>query len=94
MSDKDRLLSGLKEQLLNVGTAQNNRNQALRILFNRMERMSDDMVFETIRKLSEIGAVDMTAATETLVPGGRTLMNPLIFRSPHKRQRTPGFRAA
>jgi hypothetical protein len=25
---------------------------------------------------------------------GWALMNPLIFRSPHKRQRTPGFRAA
>jgi hypothetical protein len=78
MSDKDRLISGLKEQFLsNVATSQaeNNRNQARRILLNRIGRMSDDMVFKTIRKLSEIGAVDETAATETLAPGGRTPMD-------------------
>jgi hypothetical protein len=77
ISDKARLLSRLREQLLNVATSQaeNNKNQALRILFKRMERMSDDMVFKTLRKLSEIGAVDITAATETLAPAGRTPMD-------------------
>jgi hypothetical protein len=77
MSDsRNSLLAGLKEQLLkgyvSTSQAENNRNQALRILSNRMARMPDDMLLNTIRELSEIGALDMTAATETLVPGGRT----------------------
>jgi hypothetical protein len=75
MSDIRRaLLSGLKEQLSKgcvfTSHAQNNRNQAIRILFNRMERMSDNMMLDTSRVLSEIAALDMTAPTGTLVPGG------------------------
>ena len=54
--DKDRrsLLRALKEQfLLNrlvaASQAEKNRNLALQILFNRMERMSDKMLLETVR---------------------------------------------
>jgi hypothetical protein len=54
--DKDRgpLLGALKEQfLLNrlvaASQAEKNRNLALQILFNRMERMSDKMLLETVR---------------------------------------------
>jgi hypothetical protein len=60
--DKDRrsLLGALKEQfLLNryaaASQAEKNRNLALQILFNRMERMSDKMLLKTVRVLSEIG---------------------------------------
>ena len=70
--DKDRrsLVGALKEQfLLNryvaASQAENNRNLALRILLNRMEKMSDNMLLRTIRHLSEIGALDLTVVTRT-----------------------------
>jgi hypothetical protein len=65
--DRRSLLNGLKEQFLSnrdVATStENNRNQALRTLFNRMERMSDNMLLKTIKDLSAIGALDLTALT-------------------------------
>jgi hypothetical protein len=77
--DKDRrsLLSALKEQfLLNrflaASQAENNRNLALRILFNRMEQMSDAMLVKTIKELSEIGALDMSVVMGVQVPGNRS----------------------
>jgi hypothetical protein len=79
--DKDRrpLLNALKEQfLLNryvaASQAEKNRNLALQILFNRMERMSDKMLLRTVRVLSDIGARELTAVTEVPVSGGRTPM--------------------
>jgi hypothetical protein len=79
--DKDRrsLLGALKEQfLLNrlvaASQAENTRNLGLQILFNRMEHMSDKLLLKTIRMLSEIGALDLTALTGTPVPGGRSFM--------------------
>ena len=70
--DKDRrsLIGALKEQfLLNryvaASQAESNRNLALRILFNRMEKMSDNMLLRTIRHLSEIGALDLNAVTRS-----------------------------
>jgi hypothetical protein len=81
MSDMDRrsLLSRLKEQFqLNVATSQaeNNRNQGLQILFHQMERMPNNMRLKTIEKLTEIGALGMTAATTgTSVPGARPPMD-------------------
>jgi hypothetical protein len=76
---KDRrfLIGALKEQfLLNryvaASQAENNRNLGLQILFNRMEHMSDKMLLKTIKVLSEMGALDLTAVTGTPVPGGRT----------------------
>jgi hypothetical protein len=67
-SDKDRrsLLGALKEQflldrLVAASQAENTRNLGLQILFNRMEHMSDKMLLKTIRMLSEIGALDLTA---------------------------------
>jgi hypothetical protein len=64
----------LKEEfLLNryvaASQAENNRNRVLRILFSRIERMSDNMLFKT-RELSEIGALDMAAITGVPMPGG------------------------
>ena len=79
--DKDRrpLLNALKEQfLLNryvaASQAEKNRNLALQILFNRMERMSDKMLLRTVRVLSDIGARELTAVTGVPVSGGRTPM--------------------
>ena len=79
--DKDRrgLLGALKEQfLLNrlvaASQAEKNRNLALQILFNRMERMSDKMLLKTIMVLSEIGARELTTVTGIPVSGGRTPM--------------------
>ena len=79
--DKDRryLLGALKEQfLLNryvaASQAEKNRNLALQILFNRMERMSDKMLLKTIMVLSEIGARELTTVTGVPVSGGRTPM--------------------
>ena len=58
--DRRSLLGALKEHfLLNryvaASQAEKNRNLALQILFNRMERMSDKMLLKTVRVLSEIG---------------------------------------
>ena len=68
--DKDRrgLLGALKEQfLLNrlvaASQAEKNRNLALQILSNRMERMSDKMLLKTVMVLSKIGARELTAVT-------------------------------
>ena len=79
--DKDRgsLLGALKEQfLLNrlvaASQAEKNRNLALQILFNRMERMSDKMLLKTVMVLSEIGARELTTVTGVPVSGGRTPM--------------------
>jgi hypothetical protein len=79
--DKDRrpLLNALKEhfllnRLVTASQAENNRNLALRILFDRMERMSDSMLLKTFKVLSEAGAPDLTAVTGTPVPRGRTPM--------------------
>ena len=76
---KDRrvLLGALKEQfLLNrlvaASQAENTRKLALQILFNRMERMSDKILLKTIRMLSEIGALDLTAIAGTPVTGRQT----------------------
>jgi hypothetical protein len=75
MSGKDRrsLLSALEDHFLSNGYDATNKNLALRILFSRMERMPNEMLLETIRALSEIGAPDMT----TLVPGSSTPMDSL-----------------
>jgi hypothetical protein len=77
--DKDRrsLLTALKEQfLLNrflaASQAESNRNLALRILFGRMEQMSDAMLLKTIKKLSEIGALDMSVVMGVQMPGNRS----------------------
>jgi hypothetical protein len=77
--DKDRrsLLSALKEQfLLNrflaASQAENNRNLALRILFGRMEQMSDAMLLKTIKELSEIGALDMSVVMGVQMPENRS----------------------
>src|SRR5215475_10550857 len=70
--DKDRrsLVRALREQfLLNryaaALEAENVRKLGLQILFNRIERMSDNMLLNTIRELSEISALDLTAVTGT-----------------------------
>jgi hypothetical protein len=79
--DKDRraLVGALKEQflinrLVAATQAETNRNLGLQLLFNRMEHMSDKMLLKTIKVLSEMGALDLTALTGTTVPGGRTPM--------------------
>jgi hypothetical protein len=77
--DKDHrpLLNALKEQfLLNrlvaASQAENTRKLALQNLFNRMEHMSDKMLLKTVRMLSEIGALDLTATAGTEVTVGQT----------------------
>ena len=79
--DKDRraVVGALKEQflinrLVAATQAETNRNLGLQLLFNRMEHMSDKMLLKTIKVLSEMGALDLTALTGTTVPGGRTPM--------------------
>ena len=76
---KDRrvLLGALKEQfLLNrlvaASQAENTRKLALQTLFNRLEHMSDKTLLNTIRMLSEIGSLDLTAIAGTEVTGGQT----------------------
>jgi hypothetical protein len=76
--DEDRrsLLGALKEQfLLNrlvaASQAEKNRNLALQILFNQMERMSDKMLLKTVMVLSEIGGRELTAVTGAPLSGGR-----------------------
>jgi hypothetical protein len=68
----------LKEEfLLNryiVGLqAENIKHRWLQILFNRMERMSDEMLLKTIRELSESGALEMAAIIGIPMPGGNRI---------------------
>ena len=51
--------------------AENTRKLALQTLSNRLEHMSDKMLLKTIRMLSEIGALDLTAIAGTEVTGGQ-----------------------
>jgi hypothetical protein len=68
------LFGALKEEFLlnkyvSGSQTDNIRNRGLQILFNRMERMSDNMLLKTIRELSEIGALDMAAIIGIPMPG-------------------------
>jgi hypothetical protein len=70
----------VKDQLLLKGHdvtsgPENNRNLTLRILFGRMERMRDVMLLKAIGRLGEIGALDVPAATATLMPEQQTPMD-------------------
>ena len=49
--------------------AENIKNRWLQILFNRMGRMSDNMLLKTIRELSESGALEMAAIIGIPMPG-------------------------
>jgi hypothetical protein len=60
--------------------AENIKTRGLQILFNRMERMSDNMLLKTIRELSESGALEMAP-----MPGGNRISTVSIqeaFRLP------------
>jgi hypothetical protein len=75
MSDaRSSLLNALKEKLLkahvSTAPAENNRIQAVRILSNQMARMPDDMLLKTIREVSKVAALDMTAETDALAAEG------------------------
>ena len=75
------LLGALKEQfLLNryvaASQAENTRKLALQTLSNRLEHMSDKMLLKTIRMLSEIGALDLTAVTGVPVWGANPQYSP------------------
>ena len=58
-------------RLVAASQAENTRKLALQTLFNRLEHMSDKMLLKTIRMLSEIGALDLTAIAGTEVTGGQ-----------------------
>ena len=53
--------------------AENIKTRGVQILFNRMERMSDDMLLKTIRELSESGALEMAAIIGIPMPGGNRI---------------------
>jgi hypothetical protein len=77
--DRGPLVRALKEQFLLTRylaalQAENNRKLGLQILFKRVERMSDKMLLKTVRVLSDIGALDLTAVTGTSVPVSETPM--------------------
>jgi len=79
--DKDRrpLLNAVKDQfLLNrlvaSSQAENARDLAVQILRDRMSRMCNSTLLKTVKVLSDAGAQDLTAATGTPVPTGRTPM--------------------
>jgi hypothetical protein len=59
----------LLQRYLAVLQAENIRNRVLRILYNRLERMSDDVLLKSIR-LSESGTLDMAPITGVAMPGG------------------------
>jgi hypothetical protein len=50
--------------------AENIKNRGLQILFNRMERMSDNILLKTVRELSKSGALEMAAIIGIPKPGG------------------------
>jgi hypothetical protein len=81
--DKDRrpLINALREQFLvnrNAAACQAEivRDAALRVLFARMEHMSDNMLLRMIRELTEMGALELTAVTGIAMPEART---PMVF---------------
>src|SRR6516162_1068492 len=53
--------------------AESIKHRWLQILFNRMERMSDEMLLKTIRELSESGALEMAAIIGIPMPGGNRI---------------------
>jgi hypothetical protein len=53
--------------------AENIKNRGLQIIFNRMERMSDNMLLKTIRELSESGALEKAAIIGIPTPGGNRI---------------------
>ena len=55
--------------------AENIKNRWLQILFNRMERMSDNMLLKTIRELSESGAPEMAATIGIPMPGENRMIS-------------------
>jgi hypothetical protein len=74
--DKHRrpLLNALKDQfLLNrlvaASQVEDTRNLGIRILYERMDKMSDRMLLKTVTKLAKMGAVDLAAITGGPIPG-------------------------
>jgi hypothetical protein len=53
--------------------AENIKKRGLQILFNRMERMSSNMLLKTIRELSGSGALEMAAIIGIPMPGGNRI---------------------
>jgi hypothetical protein len=90
------LFGALKEEFLlnryvSGSQAANIKNRGLQILFNRMERMSDNMLLKTIKELSEIGALDMAAITGIPMPGENRISTSSIqqaFELPGERLRS------
>jgi hypothetical protein len=73
-----------------------------RVAFDQTRKTSEashnQLISEQVSKgfelLGQLGADKMVVRLGGIYTlEGVMLMNPLIFRSPHKRQRTPGFRA-
>jgi hypothetical protein len=59
----------LLHRYLAASQAENIRRRGLRILYLRMERMSDFTLLKAIREFSESGAPDMAAITGVAMPG-------------------------
>jgi hypothetical protein len=75
--DRGALVRALKEQFLLTRylaalQVENNRKLGLQILFKRMEHMPDNILLRAIKKLSDIGALELTAVTGTTVPVSET----------------------
>ena len=60
---------------------ENIKNRGLQILFNRMERMSDNMLLKTIRELSGSRALEMAAIIGIPLPG-ENLISTISIRQP------------
>jgi hypothetical protein len=80
--DRKQLIGALKEQFLvsrynNASQAEKTRYLGIQILFERMHKMSDNMLLKTIRELAEIGVIDLQSVTGMALGarGGSSLVN-------------------
>jgi hypothetical protein len=73
--------------------AENIKNRWLQILLNRMGRMSDTMLLETIRELSGSGALEMAAIIGISLPGENLISTISIQQPGEGLQSSLGHRA-
>lgn len=79
-SDRKKLITALKEQFLvsrynAASQSEKNRYVGLSILFERMHKMSDNMLLRTIRELSEIGVLDLQSIVGPIGTKGGSLVS-------------------
>jgi hypothetical protein len=78
--DRKQLVNALKDQFLlsrynNATQSEKSRYLGLSILFERMHKMSDNMLLKTIRELAEMGVIDLQSITGPIGGKSGSLVN-------------------